>query len=209
VEAALSGGAGGGSVGRVIRVSLFSAVLWATGCQKTEPPADAGLPAAPHAQPASNAAPPTATPSDEPRFHLNRAQVGLPRVKLWLGAKELNAELCTTVSQVATGLMFRESIGPEESMLFAFGRARERAFYMRNVPFDIDVAYIDPEGVIQEIVRLKARDERPVPSKSANIQFVLEVAPDYFTKNGLAVGTLIRLERGGLREMLAPMAQLE
>lgn len=151
---------------------------------------------------------PPALSDPEPVFHLASAQVNLPRVKLWIGQREIAPEVCVTVSQIATGLMHRTGIGPDETMLFVFGSPRERSFYMKNVPFDIDVAYIDSEGVIQEIVRLKANDAQGVPSKSSRIQFVLEAAPEYFTRNGFGPGTLIATERGGLAQVLGPMAQL-
>lgn len=174
----------------------------------TQPPAP--NPAAPATQPASNGPAASAASSDaEPVFHLATAQVNLPRVRLWIGAREIVSEVCVTVPQIATGLMHRPSIGPEETMLFVFGSARERSFYMKNVPFDIDVAYIDPDGVIQEIVRLKANDAKGVPSRSSRIQFVLEAAPDYFTRNGFGPGTLIATDRGGLAQTLAPLAQLQ
>ena len=169
----------------------------------TSAPASSAIPAlAP-----SNAAP-VGVVDAEPVFHLPTAQVNLPRVKLWIGAREIVAEVCITVPQIATGLMHRPSIGPEETMLFVFGSPRERSFYMKNVPFDIDVAYVDAEGVIQEVVRLKAQDAKGVSSKSSRIQFVLEAAPDYFTRNGFGPGTLIATERGSLAQVLGPMAQL-
>jgi len=71
------------------------------------------------------------------------------------------------------------------------------------------VAYIDPDGVIQEIVRLKANDAKGVPSRSSRIQFVLEAAPDYLTRNGFGPGTLIATDRGDLARTLGPMAQLQ
>ena len=85
-------------------------------------------------------------------------------------------------------------------MLFVFGAPYQPAFYMKNVPFDIDVAYIDSDGVITEIVRLKAQDRTPVAAKSDRVQFVLEAAPDYFTRHGLGVGTLVVSDRGALKD---------
>ena len=41
-----------------------------------------------------------------------------------------------------------------------------------------------------------------------NIQFVLETAPDWFTRNGIGAGTLIRTESGSLREVLGARAVL-
>jgi uncharacterized membrane protein (UPF0127 family) len=198
------------SVDRVKRLLALLLCVWWVGCG-VQPQAPS--PAAPSVQKSSTASPsPTASGSpaeaSEPVFHLASAQVNLPRVKLWIGPKEIVSELCHTVPQIATGLMHRTAIGPEETMLFVFAGPRDRSFYMKNVPFDIDVAYIDTEGVIQEIVRLKAQDAKGVPSKSSRIQFVLEAAPDYFTRNGFGPGTLISTERGSLAEVLSPMAQL-
>ncbi len=147
--------------------------------------------------------------SNGPRHHLDKAQAKLPTVSLRIGAKTLRAEVCSTLTQVATGMMFRPGIGPEEGMLFVFAGAAQRSFYMRNVDFDINAAYIDTEGVVQEIVTLRKRDESPVPSASKNIQFFLETAPDWFTRNGIGVGTLILTDQGAsLREALARRAQL-
>ncbi len=150
----------------------------------------------------------TAASGSEPVYHLDHAQPRLPTVRLFLGTRELTAELCLNLTQVATGLMFRESIGADEGMLFIFRRTQQRAFYMKNVKFPIAVAYIDPEGVIREIVQLKAQDPEPVPSKSSEIQFVLETAPDWFERNGVGVGTLVLSDKGPLRQAFAPRAQL-
>jgi uncharacterized membrane protein (UPF0127 family) len=148
------------------------------------------------------------TNATEPHFHLDHAQPKGPTAKLWIGATEVQAEVCATLQQVATGLMYREGIGPNEAMLFVFGGTDRRSFYMKNVPFDIAAAYIDAEGVVQEIVQLKKQEETPVPSQSDAIQFVLETAPDWFTRNGVGPGTLIRAERGSLREVFARQAVL-
>lgn len=141
-------------------------------------------------------------------FHLARAQTNLPIVKLLIGPHELDAELCTTVTQVATGLMHRKGIGTNDAMFFVFAIGQQRSFYMKNVPFPIAAAYIDSDGIIQEIVQLKAMDATPVPSKSERIQYVLETAPDWFARNGVGVGALVTVPAGELRATLARRAQL-
>ncbi|MBK9137333.1 MAG: DUF192 domain-containing protein [Verrucomicrobia bacterium] len=153
-------------------------------------------------------APPAPPPTNSVTLHLPHALPRLPTVRLWLGATEVEAEVCLTVPQVATGLMFRERIGPNEAMLFVFRRPDQRAFYMRNVKFPIAAAYINGEGVIEEIVQLRAGDETSVPSKSANIQFVLETAPDFFERHGLKPGTAVTTAQGRLRETLAAKSQV-
>lgn len=181
--------------GLILWCVLVSGGLALTACQPKEPSTP---------PPSATPAPPATNPVS---FHLPRALPRLPTVRLWLGAMELDAEVCLTLQHVATGLMFREQIGTNEAMLFVFRRPDQRAFYMKNVKFPIAAAYINGDGVIEEIVQLKARDETPVPSKSANIQFVLETAPNFFERNGLKPGTLITTSQGRLRETLAAKSQ--
>lgn len=138
-----------------------------------------------------------------PVLHLAYAQPKLSTVRLRLGAHEMDAEVCRTMTQIATGLMFRPGIGPDDGMLFLFARPHQTAFYMKNVRFDIDAAYIGPDGVILEIVRLKAQDRTPVPAKSDQVQFVLETAPGYFERQNLGPGTLVMTAQGPLQRLLA------
>ncbi len=108
--------------------------------------------------------------------------------------------MCLTLQQLATGLMFRPGISGDESMLFVFPEPQRTAFYMKNVKFDIDAAYIDADGVITEIVRLTQMNETPVPSKSDVIQYVLETEPGWFERNGIKPGALVRSSKRSLRE---------
>jgi len=144
--------------------------------------------------------PPAVIAEDGPVYHLPYAQPKLPTVRLRLGAHEIEAEVCRTLPEIATGLMFRKGIGADEGMLFLFAQPHQPAFYMKNVGFDIDVAYLDAEGVITEVVRLKAMDRTPVPAKADNVQFVLEVAPDFFTQRKLGPGTLVMTPQGSLKD---------
>ena len=186
-------------------------LLLTCGCNPTPTPTStstaAGAPST-SGGPASAAVATSPRGAPETHYYLDHAQVGLPTVRLWIGATELNAELCTTVQQVATGVMHRTGIGPNDAMLFVFGAGDRRSFYMKNVSFDIAAAYIDTEGEVREIVQLQHQNTNGVPSASENIQFVLETAPDWFARNGVKPGTLIRTETGSLRAVLGPRAVL-
>jgi uncharacterized membrane protein (UPF0127 family) len=197
-------------------VSLTLALALAlTGCQpaagpgattNASVPTPATAPNPPPTAPVAPAAKPAA--DDGPIFYRSRAQTGLPRVRVLLGPHEVQAETCSTLEQIATGLMHRTGIGPEEAMLFVFGSGQRRSFYMRNVPFPIAAGYIDAEGILQEIVQLKAMDITPVPSKSENIQYVLETAPDWFEKHGIGVGTQLATAQGPFATTVARLARL-
>jgi len=133
-------------------------------------------------------------------IHLEHAQPKLATLKLWVGIKETDAEMCLTRQQLATGLMYRPGISGNESMLFVFPKPQQVAFYMKNVGFEIDAAYIDAEGIIQQIVRLKKMDPTPVEAKSDQIQYVLETAPGWFEQNGISVGALVKSSKRTLAE---------
>ncbi len=197
---------------------VVSAAMLLAACNK---PGQASAPPPAAASGGSTAAPaptqpPAVTPATPPApaaepeviFHSNRAQTNLPIVKLLIGPHELDAELCTTITQVATGMMHRKGVGTHDAMFFVCAIGQQRSFYMKNVDFPIAAAYIDTDGVVQEIVQLKAREVTPVPSQSERIQYVLETAPDWFTRNNVGVGALVTTPKGELRTTLARLARL-
>ena len=121
-------------------------------------------------------------------------------MKLWLGPKELSAELAFTQVEVATGMMFRTDIAETEGMLFIFARPHRTSFYMRNTVIPLSCAYIDSEGIILELHDLKPLNEEPVPASSDNVQYVLETRLGWFARNKVGVGSLVRTERGSFQE---------
>ena len=136
--------------------------------------------------------------------YLDHAQPKLPTMKLWIGAQEMNAELALTHTQVSTGMMYRKEMGENEGMLFVFGRPHRASFYMRNTLIPLSAAYIDSEGTILEIHDLKPLDETPVEASSDKVQYVLETPQGWFKRNNIAVGTVIRTERGSLHDTFFP-----
>ncbi|MBL9170681.1 MAG: DUF192 domain-containing protein [Verrucomicrobiales bacterium] len=132
---------------------------------------------------------------------LNHAQPKLPTVKLWLGPIELETEVASRPVEIMTGMMFREKMEDTEGMIFVLpGTPRKASFYMKNTKVPLSCAYIDMSGRILEIHDLKPFDETPVESTADAISFVLEVPQGWFTRHKIEVGTLIRSDRGSLRE---------
>jgi uncharacterized membrane protein (UPF0127 family) len=132
------------------------------------------------------------------QYFLDHAQPKLRTMKLWVGTEEITAELALTATQIATGMMFRETMAEDEGMLFVFGTPHRTSFYMKNTKIPLSGAYIDTNGVIAEIVNLKPLDETPVEAASDNIQYVLEVNQGWFQRHNIGAGTVIRSERGSL-----------
>lgn len=127
-----------------------------------------------------------------------KPQSNLPRLRLYLGPAELNAELALTTAAIQKGMMWRTEVPENEGMLFVFARPHQTAFWMKNVPIDIDVAYLDPDGVILEVHRLQRFNTNPVPAKTYQVQFALETAAGWFERRGLGPGTVVHTERGTL-----------
>jgi len=129
-----------------------------------------------------------------------QAQPKLATVKLWLGAEELAAEMALAPEQERTGMMFRTNITDTDAMIFVMPYPQRASFWMKNCPESISAAYIDSDGVIQEIHHLEKQDTNPVIAGTPNIKFVLETSDGWFDRHHINTGTVIRTERGTLAE---------
>ncbi len=69
-----------------------------------------------------------------------------------------------------------------------------------ELPLPLSAAYIDPEGRILELHDLEAQNTNSVTAGSDRVQYVLETSRGYFARKGIKPGTVIRTERGTLRE---------
>lgn len=176
--------------------TLLVALFAFSGCHKPASPASGS--AATPASPGAPAVPPPVIDFAEP----TQAQPKLPTVRLWIGAEQMDAEMCTTSNEERTGMMFRKSMGENDGMIFNLGYSGQAGFWMKNCYVPLSVAYIDPQGVIQEIHPLQPLDTNTVFSTSYNIRFALETPQGWFDRHNIKPGTIIRTEKGSLREAL-------
>jgi uncharacterized membrane protein (UPF0127 family) len=128
------------------------------------------------------------------------AQPKLSTVKLYLGAEQMDAEMCSTPRQTQTGMMFRTTMGTNDGMIFSLRYPQQASFWMKNCFVPLSVAYIDPEGVIQEIHPLQPQDTNAVLSAVNNIQFALETPQGWFDQHHVTTGMVVRTERGSLMD---------
>jgi uncharacterized protein len=128
------------------------------------------------------------------------AQPKLQTMKLFIGTQEMIAELALTSNQIRTGMMYRTNMDENAGMLFVLPYTQRAAFWMKHCPYPLSAAYIDPEGVIQEIRDLEPFNTNSVVANSDNIRFVLETPRDWFKKHGINPGVAIATERGTLRK---------
>ena len=57
-------------------------------------------------------------------------------------------EVARTVEEQARGLMFRESLGANQGMIFPFDPPREASFWMKETLIPLDIIFIRADGTI-------------------------------------------------------------
>ena len=129
-----------------------------------------------------------------------QAQPKLPTMKIYLGPETLDAELALTPKEIQTGMMFRTNIQDSDSMLFLLPYPMRADFWMKNCPESISAAYINTDGVIEEIHHLEKNDTNGVFANTDDIRFVLETSDGWFDRHHIPVGTLMRTEKGTLAD---------
>ena len=160
----------------------LAALLLAASCEKEKP---AMPPSAPTPAPLAN---PVTGP----------AQPRLETIKLYLGAAELTVEIADENHERQAGMMHRTTMPENEGMLFVFSYPNQRGFWMENTTVPLSIAYIDPASRVIEIHDLHPLNTQPVESRSARVQYALEVNQGWFAKNGIQPGTVLATDRGSL-----------
>ncbi|MCC4212446.1 DUF192 domain-containing protein [Leeuwenhoekiella parthenopeia] len=87
----------------------------------------------------------------------------------------LSIELAETAYETETGLMYRESMKPDQGMLFVFEDEQPHNFYMKNTYIPLDLFFITKDQKIATIIEnARPLDETSLPSE-VPVQYVLEV----------------------------------
>ena len=111
-------------------------------------------------------------------------------MRLTAGMHIIRAETAADTESRMTGLMFRESLEPNQGMLFVFEEAAQHCMWMKNTLIPLSVAFIAADGTVVNIADMKPKDEtthcaqRPVP-------FALEMTRGWFASHGIRAGQKI------------------
>ena len=112
---------------------------------------------------------------------------------LTVGDRAINAQIALRMHEQQRGLMGRTELPPDSGMLFVFKQPQQRGFWMRNTLIALDIAYIDPEGIVREIYQMYPGDLETTESRSDNIQFALEMKRGWFAANDITPGARLDL----------------
>jgi hypothetical protein len=111
-------------------------------------------------------------------------------VPLRVGGIEIQVEIADDADERQRGLMYRESLGENEGMLFVYPEQRTLGFWMKNTLIPLDIAYIDREGRIVDIQQMEPQTTETHDS-AAPAMYALEMNLGWFEANGIRIGDLI------------------
>ena len=112
--------------------------------------------------------------------------------RLKIGDHNLTVEVADTPSEQVMGLMNREFLPPDRGMIFVFEEPKQAFFWMKNTSIPLDVAFLDSEGVILEILPLVPFEETRLASKSDKVAYAIETNRDWFASRGLKPGVKVQ-----------------
>lgn len=104
---------------------------------------------------------------------------------------ELDVPVAATEAARETGLMWRQSLGADEGMLFVFGADSTAGFWMKNTYVPLDIAYIAATGEVLAIAEGQPLDTTVLPPPGP-YRYVLEMNAGWFGQHGFESGATVR-----------------
>ena len=113
-----------------------------------------------------------------------------PTIYLKAGSQSIQAEVVASDETRQRGLMFRESMGKNDGMLFVFTERAYHSMWMRNTPLPLSVAFMDDSGKI-----LSIHDMQPFSDTNhmaaGPAKYALEMNLGWYVTNKVRVGDRI------------------
>lgn len=128
------------------------------------------------------------------QFSVNRKQMKITTVSGEI--VELTVEVVEDPIKRARGLMFRESLGEDEGMLFVFDKSSKHGFWMVNTTIPLDAIHFNDKKEVVDIIQME-------PCKSLTCQtyypkaeskYVLEVNQGFSKKHNITEGSRFTLD---------------
>lgn len=114
-----------------------------------------------------------------------------------VGDKTVRMQLAVRAGEMERGLMGRRDLGRDDGMIFVYEKPQQMGFWMRNTPTPLDIGFFDTKGVLQEVYPLHPFDERTVHSRSAELQFALEMNQGWYRENNVKPGAQLDMRALG------------
>lgn len=109
-------------------------------------------------------------------------------------SQKLTVELALSATEQQQGLMYRQEMPESRGMLFIMDRQMTSGFWMKNTYLPLDIAYLDAEGTVLDIipgVPLSEEIHRP----ASPYWNVLEVNRGWFERHDLGIGAKVSIPK--------------
>lgn len=113
------------------------------------------------------------------------------------GTVTLRVEIADTVETMTRGLMERQSLPPDQGMLFVFPQLTRSPFWMKNTYIPLSIAFIGEDGTILHIEDMEPLTET-FHTPPMDYRYALEVNQGWFRAHGVTVHDQIRLKANGV-----------
>ena len=107
----------------------------------------------------------------------------------------MKLEVAATALQQEQGLMYRKSLDPDSGMVFVWQWTQQGSFWMENTYIPLSIAFLAPDGTIQEIQDMAPLDPT-LHTPAEAYQYAIEVNQGFFSQNGIGVGDRVQLHLG-------------
>ena len=108
-------------------------------------------------------------------------------IPLTAGIHVIKAEVALAPAEREKGLMFRQSLGLNQGMVFLFDEPAVQCMWMRNTLIPLSVAFIADDGRIVNIEDMAPQTEdNHCAARPA--RYALEMTRGWFAKHGIVVG---------------------
>ena len=104
----------------------------------------------------------------------------------------ITVELARSRQEMTKGFMGRTNIPDGTGMLFVFKTDQKLAFWMKDTPTPLSIAFISASGEICETRDMAPFSEASIES-SQPVRYALEVPQGWFKKNNIGPGCSIKL----------------
>ena len=97
-------------------------------------------------------------------------------------------EVARSPQEQATGLMNRQSLGPDRGMIFPFAEPQVASFWMKNTLIPLDMIFVRADGTIANIAANTVPLSLDAVSASEPVTAVLEIAGGRAAELGIKAG---------------------
>lgn len=122
--------------------------------------------------------------------HSQESPTQFPVKQLSAGILVISAEMASTNEQRELGLMYRQSLGPNQGMAFIFDFPARECMWMKNTLLPLSVAFIDETGAIVNIEDMQPQTLTDHCSAKP-VLYALEMNLGWFARHGLKAGSKI------------------